>query len=55
MTKGEKVTALFKVKYDCKGSRRYGTDDEEFPIGDIYVKRPFANDQEELEITILVK
>ena len=49
------TTATFKLKYDCKGSRRYATTDEDFPIQDIYLKRPFSNDLDELEVTLTVK
>ena len=51
----KEVTATFKLKYDCKGSRRYNTTDEDFPIQDIYLKRPFSNGVEELEMTLTVK
>jgi hypothetical protein len=51
----KEVTAAFRIKYDCKGSRRYTTDNEDFPIQDVYIKRPFSTEVEELEITLKVK
>ena len=43
---------LFEVEKECKWSRRYAPVNEEFPIKSIYVSRPFANDNETLEIVI---
>jgi len=43
---------LFEVEKECKWSRRYAPVSEEFPIKSIYVSRPFANDNETLEIVI---
>lgn len=46
------MTATFKLFKDCIGSRRYRTTDENFPIRDIYVQRPYANSKLELTLTI---
>lgn len=49
------ITAVYKVKYDCKGSVRFTTDNENFPISDVYVLRPFSTDVKELTLTLTVK
>lgn len=46
------MKALFTLKYDCKHSRRYETDDEKFPIKDVYVQRPFCDGKDKIEIEI---
>lgn len=46
------MTATFKLFKECGGSRRFRTTDEDFPIRDIYVKRPYANTKLELTLTI---
>lgn len=42
-------------KGEKKHSRRYGAEDKESPISDIYIKRPFANGKDKLIITISEK
>lgn len=49
------IKAVYKVKYDCKGSRRYSTEDENFPIKDVYVTRPWSSKVDEFELTIKAK
>jgi hypothetical protein len=51
----KEVTATFKLKYDCKGSRGFTTADEDFPIQDIYLKRPFSDHVESVGVSIKVK
>lgn len=48
------LTAEYILKYDCKNSRRYTTSDENFPIKDVYVQRPWSNDIEKFELEIVV-
>ena len=37
---GAKAAAFtFTIKAECKGSRRYGRDDDNCPVSDIYVSR----------------
>lgn len=55
MPEEKTITATYKLKYDCKGSRRFATEDEDFPIKDVYILRPWSNEVKELEITIKVK
>ena len=49
------IKAVYKLKYDCKGSRRYSTENEDFPIKDVYVLRPWSNKVDEFELMIKVK
>ena len=49
-----KEKSLFLVKYDCKHSRRYVAGDKDFPVQDVYVKRPWSNNVEEFEMEISV-
>jgi hypothetical protein len=53
------MKATFTVYPGSKGekkhSRRYGCEDEKFPLQDIYVKRPFATGNDTIEITIKEK
>ena len=51
----KKIEATYKLKYDCKGSRRYETQNDEFPIKDVYVLRPWSNNVEEFTLSINVK
>ena len=51
----ESIRATYKIKYDCKGSRRYGCTDDDFPINDVYVKRPWSNEVKEFELVIVPK
>jgi len=43
---------LFEIDKEVKHSRRYKSNHPDFPIDTVYVKRPFADDNEDLEITI---
>lgn len=49
------IKATYQLKYDCKGSRRYATEGEDFPIKDVYVLRPWCNEVKEFELTIKAK
>ena len=46
------IKAVYVLKYDCKGSRRYATENEDFPIKDVYVSRPWCNEVKTFELTI---
>lgn len=46
------IKLRFKVKKECKHSRRYECQDENSPITDIYVGREFANDKDEFVMII---
>lgn len=48
------MTAVYKPKYDCKHSRRFATEDKDFPIRDVYMLKPAAASVEEFELTIKV-
>ena len=50
----KEIKALYKIKYDCKNSKRYETADDNFPIRDVYVKRPWSNHVDEFELTLIV-
>lgn len=49
---GKTIKAAYVLKYDCKGSRRYATENEDFPIKDVYVLRPWCNEVKAFELTI---
>lgn len=49
------IKAVYRVKYDCKGSRRYSTEDEDFPIKDVYALRPWSSKVNEFELMIKAK
>ena len=51
----KRISAEYTPKYDCKSSRRYTTKDEDFPIQDVYVKRPWCNNIEKFELEITVE
>ena len=46
------MKATFEKAYDCKHSTRFKTKDEDFPIKDVYVKKPYSNGKEKIEIEI---
>jgi len=48
----ETKTATFRWKYDCKGSRRFECTDDDFPLRDVYLKRPYADKVQEFEMEI---
>ena len=43
---------LFNIDKELKHSRRYRASDEDFPVETVYVKRPFADNNEDLIICI---
>lgn len=51
----KKRSALYVIKKECKGSRRFETKDEHFPIRDVYVERPWCDDVQEFELEITKK
>jgi len=48
----DKMEATYVLKYDCKHSKRYETKDEDFPIKDVYVLKPWSNEVKSFTLTI---
>lgn len=48
----EKLTEIFRIDKECKGSRRYASDNEKFPIRSVYVDRDSADGHDALTLTI---
>ena len=49
----DKLKATFKLFKDCKNSRRFKTEDDKFPIQDVYVMRPWSDSK--LEFTLCIE
>lgn len=43
---------LFEIEKELKHSRRYRAVDDDFPVQTVYVRRPFADNNENLNIAI---
>jgi len=51
----DKMEATYVLKYDCKHSKRYMTEDEDFPIKDVYVLKPWSDEVKSFVLTIEAK
>lgn len=48
----DEIKATFRLKYDCKNSRRYECVEDDFVLNDVYILRPWSNHVVKFEITI---
>ena len=51
----DKMEATYVLKYDCKHSKRYMTENQDFPIKDVYVLKPWCDEVESFVLTIKAK
>lgn len=46
------MKAIFKIYQEKKGSRRFRCEDEDFPLGDIYLKKPWSLGKDKVVLTL---